>query len=244
MVSWGVGRSLVERVNFDQFAEEYDQIHNQSITLAGEESAFFTELKIRLLADYFRNNTPRHVLDYGCGTGRAATFLHRYFPNITYTGCDLSEQSIHQAQLQNPHDSFFTVGKEPITHHTQKYDLIIAAVVFHHIPLTERHATLENLHASLSEGGYLVLFEHNPHNPLTRKVVRDCPFDKDAVLLTPRHAKTILQNAGFTIEHLQYYFFYPKFLSFMRPTEKIFRKFPLGAQYMLVAKKEQSNKNE
>lgn len=229
----------MERVNFDEFAGEYDQIHNQSISLAGEESAFFTELKIKLLAQYFQrklnySHSPLTVLDYGCGTGRAASFFKKYFPNIKYEGCDLSEKSIHQAKTQNPDLHFFVVGKDTLT---QKYNLIIAAVVLHHIPIAERHDIILELHSSLKEGGHLVIFEHNPYNPLTRKVVRDCPFDKDAVLLTPRHAVQIIRNAGFTIEHLQYYFFYPKFLSFMRPTEKILHKIPLGAQYMLVAKK-------
>ena len=251
---WEAGRSYMERVNFDTFAENYDQVHNKSITIAGEESVFFTELKIKLLHTYFGPNSKSHVLDYGCGTGRAASFFHQYFPTIKYDGCDLSTESIQHAQTQlqnnpqnnsqnNPHqnslnnhhnDTFFVVGSEPLV---QKYDLIMAAVVFHHIPPDERHNILKQLHSSLYDGGHLVIFEHNPHNPLTRKVVHDCPFDKDAILLTPNEAKKIMVEACFTIEKLQYYFFYPKFLSFLRPTEKILSKVPLGAQYMLVLRK-------
>ena len=35
----------------------------------------------------------------------------------------------------------------------------------------------------LSEKGNIFITEHNPYNPVTRKIVSECAYDKDAILL-------------------------------------------------------------
>jgi hypothetical protein len=57
--------------------------------------------------------------------------------------------------------------------------------VLHHVPPADREALLARVATKLAPGGKLVVFEHNPWNPLTRKVVAECAFDADAVLLPP-----------------------------------------------------------
>ncbi len=250
---------------FDTFAKEYEQIHQKTISISGEESFYFTELKINLLADYFKkhNSTPKSILDYGCGTGRAYYPIQKKFPQIQYYGVDPSQQSINVAieatksvakefsyhvtnNTQNNNHSHSNLNKTtspPVYTVLQSNqslpltDCCMCAVVAHHIPPANHNETFQKIFDSLTPGGYLFLFEHNPHNPLTRKVVRDCPFDKDAILLKPSYAKKMLASCGFQIEKLQYYFFFPKSLSLLRPTEKMLSKVPFGAQYFIVAKK-------
>ena len=41
--------------------------------------------------------------------------------------------------------------------------------------------------------------------------------------------------AGFTCKEIGYYFFFPRFLRFMRWMEKWLRRVPVGAQYFLWA---------
>ena len=48
----------------------------------------------------------------------------------------------------------------------------------------------------LRPGGIAAIFEHNPLNPLTRRVVSNCVFDEDAVLLRRRRARGLLRQAG------------------------------------------------
>jgi hypothetical protein len=41
-------------------------------------------------------------------------------------------------------------------------------------------------YSRLKEDGHFIIFEHNPINPVTRHLVKNCPFDADAVLLSTK----------------------------------------------------------
>ena len=57
-------------------------------------------------------------------------------------------------------------------------------------------------------GGLIVLFEHNPWNPLTRRAVRGCEFDRDAELLSRREASRLLSEAGVEDRRGRYILFF------------------------------------
>ena len=59
-------------------------------------------------------------------------------------------------------------------------------------------------------GGLVAIFEHNPLNPLTRKAVRDCPFDEDAVLLSRGEARRRLAEAGLAEVEAPFIIFFPR----------------------------------
>lgn len=222
---------------FDQFAENYDTVLTRSISVSGEESSFFCQLKISLLQRYLAQKLPSKckILDYGCGTGRATEYLNHHFPNSIVYGVDPSAQSIAQAQKKFPKAQF-----EVLLGHNfgdEKFDLIFASCVFHHIAPDARQQIAQNLAQQLNRGGFLVLFEHNPFNPLTVKVVKDCPFDKGVTLLKAKESIGILTAAGCTQVRLHYYFFFPKIMSFLRPLESFLNTVPLGAQYMAIGTK-------
>jgi hypothetical protein len=88
--------------------------------------------------------------------------------------------------------------------------------------------------ASLRPGGHVVVFEHNPLNPVTRRAVAACPFDDDAILLWPWQARSLLRRSGFDAVTLDYIVFFPKPLAFLRRLEPRLRGVALGAQQMLV----------
>jgi predicted SAM-dependent methyltransferase len=111
------------------------------------------------------------------------------------------------------------------------FDVIIAANVFHHIPLEDRQTALNRCHAALSAAGQMFLFEHNPYNPLTRWVFDRCPFDEDAEMLNLRTALNLARQAGFTSWQYGYTLFFPRFLASLRGIEPYLRALPLGAQY-------------
>lgn len=58
--------------------------------------------------------------------------------------------------------------------------------------------------------GELIVFEHNTLNPVTRKMVKDCPFDEDAILLPSGETKQRLKNAGFSDLKIRYTIFLPR----------------------------------
>ena len=56
-----------------------------------------------------------------------------------------------------------------------KFDLVIASCVFHHIPPQDRQMAIRYCYSRLKEGGHFIIFEHNPINPVTRHLVKNCP---------------------------------------------------------------------
>jgi SAM-dependent methyltransferase len=98
----------------------------------------------------------------------------------------------------------------------------------------ERDAVLATVRETLRPGGHIVVFEHNPLNPVTRRAVAACPFDDDAILLWPWEARRLLRRAGFEDVALDFIVFFPRPLAFLRRLEPRLRRVALGAQQMLV----------
>ena len=83
----------------------------------------------------------------------------------------------------------------------------------------------------LRPGGSLFVFEHNPFNPLTVRVVNTCPFDANAHLIRGSLMKRRLLGAGFASAKIRYRVFFPHFLRWLRPLEGALAWLPLGGQY-------------
>jgi SAM-dependent methyltransferase len=122
--------------------------------------------------------------------------------------------------------------------HAGEYDFIFSACVFHHIAPALREPILQRLWQSLKPEGLVVVWEHNPWNPITRKVVKDCIFDKDALLLS---IVEMIRLQGRTIPNskIGYRFvtFFPAALHKLQPLEAALGWLPLGAQWVFWAKK-------
>jgi hypothetical protein len=91
----------------------------------------------------------------------------------------------------------------------------------------------------LRTDGRVLIFEHNPFNPVTRWVVNQCQFDRDAVLLKPKEAIAHLRAAGLRFVRRDYIVFFPRPLSLCRPLERYLLWCPLGAQYVITGSKSQ-----
>jgi hypothetical protein len=83
------------------------------------------------------------------------------------------------------------------------------------------------------KGGRFYIFEHNPLNPVTRKIVRECEFDHDAVLLPHAYTEKLLKKAGFSDPTVYFTLFLPRHLVFrwLLWAERLMTWLPLGAQY-------------
>jgi hypothetical protein len=89
----------------------------------------------------------------------------------------------------------------------------------------------------LRPGGRLLLFEHNPLNPLTRRVVNAVPFDKGVVLLRRRAAVRLVRRSGLRVRDAKYYFFFPRGLALLRVLERFMGWVPFGGQYLVVGER-------
>lgn len=218
--------------HFDRYAGRYDALHRDSIRSSGEEPEYFAAYK----ADYVRRMVPAaavplRILDFGCGIGNGIPHLVSRFPDAELTGVDVSGDSLALAREAHPHVRFERIedGRVPVA--DASVDVAVAACVFHHIPPSERAQSIAELRRVLAPGGRLFVFEHNPLNPVTQRVVAACEFDDDAILLPRGETMGLLRDAGFEAVDCDYIVFFPRALSALRPVERHLAWLPAGAQY-------------
>lgn len=219
--------------SFDEFAEDYRDLHSKSVSFTGCESHYFAEHKLkevkkREILDEI------NFLDFGCGDGIISDFFNVNFPNSKYTGIDISLESILQAKKKRTtNQDFLIFDGLNLPFKDKTFDVVFVACVFHHIHFEMHQIILSEIFRVLKKGGRLYVFEHNPLNPVTRRIVNTCPFDKDAVLLKPSYLKNILYTVGFEIVFLKYILFFPrhKIFKFLIRFEDRLQKIPIGGQY-------------
>jgi SAM-dependent methyltransferase len=213
---------------FDQHAASYDRVLAESMPDGLNESGYFAEYKVALVAARLKATPPARILDFGCGAGRSLPYLAQYFPEAELWGYDVSTESLKFAAQRVPQAHLFTDWQDL---GAVRFDAIIAANVFHHIPWPERPTALQQCRQFLAATGQMFLFEHNPYNPLTRWVFEHCPFDAEARMMNLRTALALVQQAGFSEVSHGYTLFFPRPLAFLRGLEPCLKFLPLGAQY-------------
>jgi SAM-dependent methyltransferase len=208
-----------------------------AIGASGEDVAFFARLKVEQLRP-FVPVAPARILDFGCGIGNITAELAVAFANAEVVGCDVSARSIEHATAANSTGQrvSFRAFTDALPFPDASFDLAFTSCVFHHIDRAQHERWAAELRRVIAPGGKLFVFEHNPYNPLTRRVVRDCVFDRGVVLLRPGYAQKLFQRAGFDAEPPKFYFFFPHLLSWLRPLERLLSWLPLGAQYFVIAR--------
>ncbi len=223
---------------FDCYSAQYKQILAASTGSRVESTGFFAKQKIH----HVRRRLPvnlnvKTILDYGCGIGMSLMPLRQAFPEARIVGVDPSEASLRVAADQHkslnvellPLSSFEKQGDE------DTFDLIFVSCVLHHIDAHDHKGLLELLRRKCSEVGYIAIVEHNPNNPLTRKIVRDCPFDEGVELIKARRLKNLLLSSGWSQPKESFISFIPPSLSYIRRLEDWLTWFPAGGQYLLMA---------
>lgn len=220
------------KVDFDDYTDNYNSLLRESTGFFTESEAYFAKYKVDILRREVRA-TAKRLLEYGCGIGRNIPFLRAAFPEATITGSDISAASLEIAREENPGIEFFLEQNDVDI--VEPYEVIFVAGVFHHIPVSARAEVMNVLYQRLAPGGTIVIFEHNPFNPVTRKIVNDCPYDKDAVLLKPSELKNRLIDAGMSVSHSAYCLFVPPSLPMLLPLETKLGWLPLGGQYWVKA---------
>ena len=171
----------MSRVDFDQYAGQYEDILAAQTNFFDGDSGYFARYKIELAQQLA--GSVSSVLDFGCGIGRSMPYLREVFPKAEIVGCDPSAESLAIARRENPSCRFASMDELGAD---AKFDLVIASCVFHHIPPQDRQMAIRYCYSHLKDGGHFIIFEHNPINPVTRHLVKNCPFDADAVLLGMR----------------------------------------------------------
>lgn len=226
----------VEKIDFDEYADVYDKVMEEDLKFFGEENSYFAEYKVKILKELLDEN-PVNLLEYGCGIGRNIRFFKTYFPDSNIEGCDISDKSLKIAREENPEIKFSLINDDFINANVNKYDVIFISCVFHHIAPELRNEVIKNIYQILKSGGNLFIFEHNPYNPVTLKIVKDCIWDKDAILLKPKETRELIKYVNLNEKTFNYTLFFPSQLKGLRFLEKYLTKIPMGGQYFVRAVK-------
>lgn len=225
---------------FDVYASKYAETVAESVGAVGGSVEHFAQRKVHVLQDVLTCN-PERILDFGCGIGILSNALADGYASASVVGIDTSVESINHARTRHSQGSHHRLeflansgAKLPLPDHS--VELAVAACVFHHIGPPERNAWFAELHRVVAPGGYCVIFEHNPRNPLTRRAVWRCPFDADAVLLPAKESRDRLRVAGFVDTGIVNYLFLPPALYRFRALERWLHWLSIGGQYMVFGR--------
>jgi SAM-dependent methyltransferase len=235
--------SDMNEAEFDKFAEEYYGLHAAGIACSGEGPEYFSEYKI---ADIFREyklgkrqiSEPLQILDFGSGIGGSIPYVHKQFSNAKLICLDPSLRSLEVAEKQfGSLAQYVHFDGKRIPFPADKFDIAYAMCVFHHIDHDAHISLLKELRRVIRPCGNLFIFEHNPYNPLTVRVVNNCPFDENAKLIRGRDMRRRLLAAGFDRVTINYRVFFPHLFRVLRPLERFLTWLPIGGQYYARSQK-------
>jgi SAM-dependent methyltransferase len=145
---------------------------------------------------------PNHVniVDIGCGTGSAITYLHKLeFQKVDYIGIDVSIKimRMHSAGGQNFPDNwnirFIRASANKAIFQDNSLDIVFSASALHHLELA---TVIKWISRSLKPNGLLILHEPSSSNPFAkigRKLVRDFHTKGEKPLL-PKHIEDLAYN--------------------------------------------------
>jgi SAM-dependent methyltransferase len=219
---------------FDHYARGYSDLLRDPIRdrFAGN-AGFFHERKWEIIREFLldRRLEPASLswLDVGCGEGDLLKLAGRYFARAA--GCDPSIEMIRSCGViesrQQPSPS-------ELPFPDRSFDFVTAVCVYHHVHSHDRRLLTDSIRRVLRPGGLFCMIEHNPWNPVTRLIVKRCPVDRDAELLSARDASAVLQSAGIEVLETSYFLYFPRpIFSCMRGAEHRLRRLALGGQFAI-----------
>jgi ubiquinone/menaquinone biosynthesis C-methylase UbiE len=227
---------------FDKFAEEYTALLQANIAASGETPEYFANYKIQDLKRLVSHDVPRvesgRFLDFGGGVGTSVPFFRKHFPGAHLTCVDVSVKSLEIGVIRfGSPTSFVAFDGSRLPFPDATFDCAFAACVFHHIPHEAHGRLLGEMRRVLKPSGQVMIYEHNPFNPLTVRAVNKCPFDENAILIRAGTLKARLESAGFRQLQVRYRVFFPRQLRWLRRIEDKLAWLPIGAQYYVCGRR-------
>ena len=221
------------RTEFDRYGETYEAAVEDAISFAGKEHDFYLEAKARRLLELTRRHlgTGRpSALDVGCGPG---LFDRHLGASLELHGVDPSPAMVERAGEVNPEGSYRVYDGRRLPFGDGELDVTFAVCVLHHVDPPDRPGLVAEMARVTRPGGLTLVFEHNPLNPLTRRVVRDCAFDEGVELLGRRELERLFRGAGLELLATEYLLFFPWRMDAL---ERRLTSLPLGAQYVVAGR--------
>jgi SAM-dependent methyltransferase len=222
---------------FDEYAKSYSELLDDPLrNRFTQDPLHFHKRKWILLEKYLlsegRNPGEMRWLDVGCGKGDLLALAGRRFAYAT--GCD---RSIGMLPSDSPFEMRRQSSPTAIPSASGSFDLVTVVCVYHHVHGLDRDLLAKEILRVLKPGGICCVIEHNPFNPITRSIVKRCPVDVDAELISAPAARDLFRANGFEIAGTEYFLYFPeRYYSRFGRAESYLRSIPFGGQYSLVMK--------
>jgi SAM-dependent methyltransferase len=225
---------------FDQYATRYTDDINAAIAFSGQSHDFFTKVKadylLALLEETFPQASALKVLDVGCGHGAIHPFLRAARRPLSLTGIDVAASVIDEARKTNEGVDYQVYDGNSLPYADGAFDACFTICVMHHVPPANWSAFVSEMRRVVRPGGIVAVFEHNPLNPVTRRIVNTCPIDENAVLLKSGELKGLLAAAGLRDVASRFILFSPFDRPVFRRLDRWLGWLPLGAQYFVTGR--------
>ena len=224
---------------FDAYRETYSDEVNKAISYSGLDVDFFTRAKadrlVSLIGRHIGSPGDVSALDVGCGVGNFHALLAERIGKIS--GVDPSSECIAEAMKRNPNIAYTVSDGDVLPFQDGLFDVAFAICVMHHVPPEKWLLFLSEMARVTKPGGMVVVFEHNPLNPLVRRVVSNCPFDKNAVLLRKGKLTNYMNEAGLKNVFGRYILTVPSISGWLRSVDDVLGFSPSGAQYFVAGRR-------
>jgi SAM-dependent methyltransferase len=223
---------------YDRHRDTYASDLDAAVRFSGKDHAFFTRRKAEeLVALAERHVGPAGVLtalDVGSGIGLTDSFLAGQFGSLA--GVDVAHGALERAAERNPDVDYEAYDGERLPFADGAFDVTFTVCVVQVLPPERRAAFVGELQRVTSPRGAVVVFEHNPYNPLTRLAVRRFSLGRDARMLSARQLVELLRRAGASILETEHILLVPSDSRVARGLERRLARLPLGAQYAVAAR--------
>jgi SAM-dependent methyltransferase len=228
----------MSHTDYDRYRDEYSEDLDHAVSFSGTSHDFFTRAKadelVRVTRVHLGEPGQVDALDVGCGVGLTDRHVANRFHSLT--GTDVTPGVLETAARENPGVRYELAERGRLPFDEDAFDLSFAVCVMQVVPPPERPRFVAELARVTRPGGLVVVFEHNPYNPLTRLVVRRCSFGDDARMLGMAEAERLLQENGVTPVDRGFLLIFPTRRSRVVTVERALRHLPLGAQYYLAGR--------
>lgn len=224
---------------FDTHADEYSEEIDKTLNQYGANHDFFMQHKTwlieKLLKEYQYQISDLDLLDVGCGVGKLHAYLKDKFNTVS--GIDISKGSIDVARRTYPDLRYDVYDGHKIPYDDNSVDMTLAAGVFHHVLPQERSELASEMLRVLKPGGLSMVIEHNPYNPVTRRIVNNCPIDEGVILLKPSELRNLFTSPDSEGVHTRSILSVPPTNKVLKKIDGIFGYLPFGAQIYMIAQK-------
>jgi trans-aconitate methyltransferase len=217
---------------FDQYAEKYGGILDESLLGSTSKNSNFTGYKIKLISRLLSWQVFERMLDFGCGAYRGTFHIKNYFPDSSLRNCDVSKASLGAARNMVPDTTLVSDLKNL---KDERFDIIVAENEFHYIATGESVRVLPDCREQLTDYEAMFIFDDNAFNHATRWIFECCSFGIYTEALSKGSASKVAMRANLTVSDGSFALFSPVALSFLRGLEKSLKSFLLGEAILCPA---------